>query len=90
MSANEQVYHPNMKEKTGLFCFMDKDRACGTDCMAFQTMPMAKGPDYDERQWAHCTVLVSLHQGSKHMVAVANTLLQIGRHQRTPGIPAVK
>lgn len=89
MSA-EQVYHPNMTEKTGLFCFMDKDRSCGADCMAFQPEPMAKGPDYDGRQWSHCTALVALHQGGKHLVAVANTLVQIGRKQNTPGVPTVK
>jgi len=86
----EQVFHPDLKEKSGLFCFMDKDRPCGSDCMAFQSEPMAKGPDYDGRQWAQCTALVALHQGGKHMVSVANTLIQIRQHQRTPGIPTVK
>lgn len=77
MSDKDQVYHPNMTEKiagNGLQCFLNMDRPCGPDCMAYVNPPIVKGPDYDGKQWANCLLLTSSQQISKHIVAIANIL----------------
>jgi len=65
----EMAYHPDIKEKNGLYCFKDQARACGADCMAFLTHK-PEGPDYRD-QWAHCMVLVDQHRSAKHLVILA-------------------
>mgnify|MGYP000870072547 FL=1 len=55
-----------------LQCFIDADRTCGPDCMAYQ-LQIPEGQDYQgESQWAHCLVLVSAHRVGKHAVILAN------------------
>lgn len=55
-----------------LQCFIDPDRRCGPDCMAY-TLRVPEGEDYKgESQWAHCTVLVSMHRLGKHSVILAS------------------
>jgi hypothetical protein len=54
----ELAHHPNLKDDTpasGLVCFLDKDRPCGADCMAFLLHPDAGGP-----QLAHCLLLTGV------------------------------
>lgn len=86
----EQSHHPNMKEhpepekKNGLVCWINADRLCGSDCMAYVDPPMARGPDYDGKQWANCIVLVSIHQESKHATILAQHLV---KQARTPAPP---
>jgi hypothetical protein len=65
----EMAYHPDIKDKNGLFCFKDGERACGADCMAFLT-ERPEGPDY-RGQWASCMVLVNEHKSAKHLVILA-------------------
>lgn len=93
-SDDEFAYHPDMRPKgTGLQCFMNGDRVCGADCMAFQT-DRPEGPDYQD-QWAHCMLLTNLHRGAKHLVVLTqsvNTIVRQGQdmarqNQVPPGIP---
>ena len=56
---------PPMNE---LVCFLDKERGCGPDCMAFSIN--TPGPDYNE-PWGHCLYLASLFRISKHAVIMA-------------------
>jgi hypothetical protein len=52
--------------------------------MAFADPPMAKGPDYEGKQWANCIVLVSMHQESKHATILAQHIV---KQARTPAPP---
>lgn len=61
--------HPNLKEDSGLVCFLDVTRPCGSDCMAWDAPP--EGPDFQDKQWARCMLLVSAHRGGKHLVILA-------------------
>ena len=72
------------EKKNGLICWLNVDRPCGADCMAYSDPPMVKGADYEGRQWANCIVLVSLHQESKHATILAQHLV---RQSRTPAPP---
>lgn len=87
---DEQVHHPEMKEcpeppkGNGLTCWLNQDRLCGPDCMAFSNPPMAKGAEYANKQWANCIVLVSMHQESKHAAILAQHLV---RAANTPAPP---
>lgn len=59
-------------EKTGLYCFITSDRACGAECMAYAAPP--PGQDYKDQQWANCKILTSLHQASKHVALIARVV----------------
>ena len=69
------TYHSNMVDhedvaKNGLVCFLDKDRPCGADCMAYTEQP--EGQDYQGKQWANCMLLVNAHRGGKHLTILAS------------------
>lgn len=56
---HELAHHPNLKDdapSSGLVCFLDKDRPCGADCMAFVLHPEAG----EGVQAARCLVLQPL------------------------------
>jgi hypothetical protein len=88
MTMEEQVHHPDMKkpQENGLMCWLNMDRPCGPDCMAFADPPLAKGADYEDKQWANCILLVGVHQASKHVAVLAQHLV---RAARTPPPPKV-
>ena len=88
MADDEQVHHPDIKidpdNRNGLMCWLNMDRHCGADCMAYANPPLAKGQDYEGKQFAHCIILASMHQESKHVAVLASQL--VGR-ARTPAPP---
>ena len=64
----EPLHHPSMKDedlRTGLICFLNIERPCGADCMSWDECP--DGPDYKDKQWAHCLLLVNAHRTGKHL-----------------------
>jgi hypothetical protein len=61
---------PRPSALEGLTCFIDRQRLCGPDCMAWSARP--EGPDYKDQQWANCQVLVAGHRGGKHLVVLAS------------------
>lgn len=68
------IHHPTLKEddapEKGLVCFLDMKRPCGPDCMAWEKRP--EGPDFQDKQWANCMLLVNAHRGGKHLVVLAS------------------
>lgn len=52
-------------------CFINQDRVCGPDCMAFLTVPPT-GNAYQGENWAHCMVLVNLDRTGRHLTILAN------------------
>lgn len=67
------VHHPDMKDddrRNGLVCFLDQNRPCGSDCMAF-LVDRPEGNDYRAQQWANCMLLVSTHRSAKHLTILA-------------------
>lgn len=83
-----QQFHPNMRDDEeaqgptgGLYCFMNCDRVCGPDCMAF--LPDAPPQeDYRGQPWAHCLLLVNAHRGGKHLAVLASTAADISSRAR--------
>jgi hypothetical protein len=53
-----------------LYCFLNKERPCGADCMAFEAAPV--GEDYRDKQWGNCLLLVNAHRAGKHLVVLAS------------------
>lgn len=56
----------------GLYCFLNPERACGADCMAYETPPNYK--DFIGKQWARCVLLVNAHRVGKHLPILAGSL----------------
>ena len=81
----------------GLYCFLNGDRSCGPDCMAFRTGPVEgsdyTAPDGSPHQWTACMLLVHSHKLSKHVVLVANMMRAMDAKNQpmpqTPFIPKV-
>lgn len=73
------VEKPDEMETEGTsFCFLDKDRPCSPECVAFIHPPNAQ--DYESQSWANCHLLVNIHRTGKHLPILAdvasNTLKQ--------------
>lgn len=47
-------------EKNGLICFMNPDRSCGADCMAYTTF--ASESPYLNDQQKHCVAIVGVER----------------------------
>lgn len=59
-SAEEGLeYHPDAKVG-GLYCFLDSDRVCSADCMAFSTR--YEDESFLDPQQRQCLLLVSLEK----------------------------
>lgn len=52
-------------------CFLNQERICGSDCMAYLTAP-PEGKAYMGENWAHCMVLVNLDRTGRHLTILAN------------------
>lgn len=82
------------KPGTGLYCFLNSERECGPDCMAYLGIPI-EGPDYNtpdgkRHQWAACMLLVHSHKLSKHLVLIANLArADAARNQPQPTPPVM-
>lgn len=46
--------------RNGLICFLNMDRQCGPDCMAYTTFG-SEAPQLNEQQ-KHCTIIVSVER----------------------------
>lgn len=68
---------PEEVDKTGLeqmMCFMDAERICGPDCMAFLTFPRrANSSELSEMQ-SHCTFLSSADRIGRNITILAAAL----------------
>jgi hypothetical protein len=75
-SSTPYLHHPDLKEddaRHGLVCFMDHNRVCGPDCMAYLSDPPEQA-DYRGQQWANCMLLVNAHRAGKHLTIVAQVV----------------
>ena len=78
---------PGETPKDMVRCFLDADRGCGPDCMAYLTNPPTD-PDYRDQHWARCHLLVNVHRGGKHMVHLAMIGSQmLKKHEPGPPNP---
>jgi hypothetical protein len=77
----EPAYHPNTKEDSGLYCFLNPVRPCTAECMAYDTPPQTA--DYQDKQFAHCMLLVNAHRAGKHLVVLAQVVDQFYRRVTT-------
>jgi hypothetical protein len=70
------VHHPNIKQDDSvLFCFLDKERPCTAECMAYLGAgELPPGEDYQDKQWPRCHLLVNAHRAGKHLVVLASVL----------------
>lgn len=87
---------PNGPAISGLACFMNQDRVCGSDCMAFLPQ-VPDGSQYIGEQWAHCHLLVNADRAGRHLVILASvgskiaglqskTVAEAQRQQKPPGV----
>lgn len=88
---------PPTPQVSGLACFMNQDRICGADCMAFLPQ-VPEGTAYTGEQWAHCHLLVNADRTGRHLVVLAAVGSKIAglqrkadaeatRSQKPPGVP---
>lgn len=71
--APEQAAVPDQKPDAadGLMCFLNADRVCGVDCMAYTTAPEQSPLSVQQR---HCVLIVGVERLARH-VAVGAKLL---------------
>jgi len=73
---NEEL--PENVDPTGLdqlYCFMDAERVCGPECMAFLTFPRkANSSELSEMQ-AHCTFLTSADRVGRNITILTSALI---------------
>jgi hypothetical protein len=58
--------------RNGLMCFIDGDRECGADCMAWVTFP-SESP-YLSEQGKNCAVLVGVERLGRYSGGIMKTL----------------
>jgi hypothetical protein len=52
-----------------VFCFLDKDRECGADCLAYKTVP-EQNTELDTLQ-PHCALIDNVSRGARALWIVA-------------------
>jgi hypothetical protein len=57
---------------TGLFCFLNSDRVCGAECMAFVTHPRMASSSEMNAQQQHCVLLTSAERVGRNVTAIAS------------------
>ena len=79
----EEFFHPDMKDAVGgLFCFLNADRVCGPECMAYSTYPKEQKGGLSAQQ-SHCVLLSSAEGAYRHLVVIAGSLNQAEKRRRT-------
>ena len=61
-----------MEEESRSACFINQERICGPDCMAYLTAA-PEGKAYMGENWAHCMILINLDRTGRHLTILANT-----------------
>ena len=70
MSQNDEYEEfPEVSSDNGLFCFLDADRPCSGECMAYTTA-LTESPALTVQQ-KNCTLLVSADRLSRSLLMVA-------------------
>lgn len=88
--APEEAVSPVPEAKGA--CFLNQDRVCSADCMAYVTSP-PEDPAYVGQQWARCLILLNAERAGKHLVVLASaasklvvTKRQEEREKKAPGV----
>lgn len=66
--------------RNGLICFMDMDRQCGADCMAYQTLPSESVYLNDDQK--HCTLLVAAERLGRYSGGILKHLKDVAADSR--------
>jgi hypothetical protein len=66
----------------GPACFLNQERICGPDCIAYLSRP-PEGTAYLGEQWARCHLLVNADRAGRHLVVLASTIGAIHTHVKT-------
>ena len=59
-----------------LYCFLNEERQCGADCMAYRSMPEEPSPYLDQAQ-THCLILASVERLGRGVHGVGSLLKQM-------------
>jgi hypothetical protein len=59
-------------DKNGLICFLNTDRQCGADCMAYTTI--ASESPYLNEQQKHCVLIVGAERLGRHSGGILSLL----------------
>ena len=83
-SADALVPQEEMSPSLGAFCFLDRDRMCTAECMAYVTHPRHKSSSSDlSEEQSHCALLAGLERTGRGVIALAGT---VGQATRKKGI----
>ena len=70
-------------DKNGLICFINMDRPCGADCMAYTT---AEGESpYLNRQQNHCALIVGIERLGRHTGGLLSLLRRNAQDAKRTG-----
>lgn len=71
---------PEQSGINNLYCFMDSERVCGADCMAFITFPRASNSSELSEFQTHCSLLSAADRLGRNVTIVAAEL--VARNKR--------
>jgi hypothetical protein len=57
-----------------VYCFLDRERVCGPECMAFLTHPRQSNSSELSDLQAHCTLLTGMDRLGRNITIIASTL----------------
>ena len=60
--------------ETGLYCFINRDRVCSGDCMAYVSHPNARTTSASElsAQQTHCAIVAGVERAGRGLIMIAS------------------
>ena len=70
----EVEYAPNAKTEGGLMCFLDRERECGSECMAFLGFGQEVDSNHLTQQQCRCVLISSAERAGRFAGLIAKVL----------------
>jgi hypothetical protein len=70
-------------DTTGLYCFLNDERVCGAECMAFITFPKQSDNSELGKQQAHCALLNNADRLGRNVVIAVSMLARAEKKKRS-------
>lgn len=78
-TETETASIPEMRDDVGLYCFLNSDRPCGAECMAFVTNPIDSKTQELGHAQQHCNIISSIERVGRHLAVIGGVLARQAR-----------
>ncbi len=81
---SELLESPNMRDAdSSAMCFLDRERPCGPECLAYVTHPkLAKSSDLTQQQ-AHCAIINNFERVGRGTIMVGQAVAEVASSARS-------